>query len=74
MNGLIEDERISATGLSPMMPPTSAPRNIPAVVIAENVAVVELSVQPKRFQLREDQATNGITPADKQAKRDDGKH
>lgn len=31
----------------------SAPRNIPAVVMAENVAVVELSVQPSSLTARE---------------------
>lgn len=33
--------------------PPSAPRNIPAVVMAENVAVVELSVQPSSLTARE---------------------
>lgn len=53
MNRFIQNKRVLRPILSPMMPPPSAPRNIPAVVMAENVAVVELSVQPSSLTARE---------------------
>lgn len=49
MNRFIQNKCVFTSDFIADNSPPSAPRNIPAVVMAENVAVVELSVQPSSF-------------------------
>ena len=74
MNGLIEDERISATGFVANDAAHQRTEKHSGGRDCCESGRCGIICPALRFQLREDQATNGITPADKQAKRDDGKH
>ena len=74
MNGLIEDKRISATGFVTDDAAHQRTEKHSGGRDCWECGSGGIICPAQRFQLREDQATNGITPADKQAKRDDGKH